>query len=215
MVDLAYKYRIFRAHNRHSYPVLFMAIACGKSALQLGLFIGVFWFALSKLTGGQHQGNYVLEQKYKTVDKSIQFAGIDRKLTQVEIPATAVGKVPVRIREAGTTVPAAKVGVYNADWLLKQDADAYVVQLASSTVKPELFQKAFVLSETYPVVVYPFKKTRNNQLMYGYAIGMYGSFNEAQKGANKLSASAVEEGVWIRSVGEIQKAIVSTRQSAL
>ena len=48
--------------------------------------------------------------------------------------------------------------------------------------------------------------------MYGYAIGMYDSFREAQNDVNKLQDSAVAEGVWIRPVGEIQREIVSVRQ---
>ncbi len=215
MVNLAHWYRVFRAHNKYDYPGFFLVVGCSKAVLQLGLVFGIIWFALPMVANEQIDEKFALEQNNSTAVKSVQFAGFAETRVQVEIPAAAPGNVSVQIRKTDTAAPAAKVGVYNADWLLKQNAGSYVVQLASSTAKPELFQKAFLLSETHPVVVYPFRKTRSNRLMYGYAIGMYDSFNEAQSGVGKLSASSVAEGVWIRSVGEIQKEIVSTRQSAL
>ena len=209
--------RMYHVRNRRSYPGLLIAIGCGKAALLIGVGFAIAWYGLAMLTNGQPDGENDLVQntpvqKSSMVDKFFQLSGFADSPSKVEIPATSSGQTEEPARPTPVTYPVAKVGVYNADWLLKQNDSAYVVQLASSTVKPEIYQKAFILSDTHPVVVYPFRKTRGNRLMYGYAIGMYDSFREAQNDVNKLQDSAVAEGVWIRPVGEIQREIVSVRQ---
>ena len=200
MATLSEKYRSFRARNQHSYPGLFIALGFTGALLQIAVVFGVTWYALSLISSVGSDDQKVLVQRSQLTG----FADDNR--SQVEIPATAAtgstGPVP------GTFIES---GVYNADWLLKQNAGSYVVQLASSTVKPDLYQKAFTLAETHPVVVFPFRKTRGNQLMYGYAIGMYQSFIEAQNEVNKLPVGAVTEGVWIRPVSEVQKQIAGSR----
>ena len=200
MATLSEKYRSFRVRNQHSYPGLFIALGFTRGLLQIAVVFGVTWYALSLISSVGSDDQKVLVQRSQLTG----FADDNR--SQVEIPATtatgSTGPVPGAIVESG---------VYNADWLLKQNAGSYVVQLASSTVKPDLYQKAFTLAETHPVVVFPFRKTRGNQLMYGYAIGMYQSFNEAQNEVNKLPVGAVTEGVWIRPVSEVQKQIAGSR----
>lgn len=214
MANLSEKYRLFRANHKYSYPGLFIAISSAKALLQIGVVFAVAWYALLLMTGGQHAGGRALAQDSNAVDKSLQLTGFTDRPAQVEIPAIAtsdtLGETSDNTLER-ISYPVANPGVYNAEWLLKHDTGSFVVQLASSTDKPDLYQKAFDLSESHPVVVYPFKKTRSNRLMYGYAIGMYDSFSEAQADVKQLSENAVAEGVWIRSVGEIQEQIVRVR----
>lgn len=208
MVNLSRKYREFRAYNQYSYPGMFIAIGSVKALLQIGIVFAVGWYALALMAGGQVDGESVVAKNndVEVLDKSMQLTGFTDSPTQVEIPATATIETAERLSS-----PVANPGVYNALWLLKHDAGSYVAQLASSTDKPDLYQKAFELSDNNSVIVYPFKKTSNNQLMYGYAIGIYDSFNDAQKDVAKLPESAVAEGVWIRSVGEIQMQIINVR----
>jgi len=206
-----HKYRKFHAHNRYSYPTLFMAIGCGKALLQIGVVFAVVWYAVSVMSNRLHGSDNALVKKISGVVGSSRFIGLVDSKQQSEIPATAASQATSLTLKSRMTSHPAKAGVYNADWLLKQDVGAYVVQLASSTVKPDLYQKAFELSKTHPAVVYPFKKTRSNRLMYGYAIGIYDSVGEAKADVNQLSRSAVAQGVWIRPVSEIQKEIISTR----
>jgi len=189
-----------------------MAIGFGKFIIQIGVVFAAAWYSISLVTGPPEREN-VLAQKSPAVDMSLQAVGLANEAEQgnfkrIEIPATATSDpIPVVV----STDSALSVGVYNADWLLKQDASSFVAQLASSTDRSGLYQRAFDLSDTHPVVVYPFRKTRGNRLMYGYAIGMFGSFHEAQRSVGALSEGAIAEGVWIRRVGEIQKDIASTR----
>ena len=211
-MSLSNKYREFHRNNQYSYSGLFMAIGFGKFIIQIGVVFAAAWYSISLVTGPPEREN-VLAQKSPAVDMSLQAVGLANEAEQgnfkrIEIPATATSDpIPVVV----STDSALSVGVYNADWLLKQDASSFVVQLASSTDKPDLYQKAFDLSDGHPVVVFPFKKVRGNRLMYGYAIGMYGSFQEARRSVSKLPEGAVAEGVWIRLVGDLQKDIVSTR----
>jgi len=211
--NLFQKYRKFRAHNKYSYPGLFMVLGGSKALLQIGVvFVGA-WFAVSLMTSELKEKENELAQNSNVADESSKLTGLaDDSQAQAEVTATAATQATNPIRKSHTKIPAAKAGVYNADWLLKQDGGSYVVQLASSIEKPDLYQKAFDLSETHPAVVFPFKKTRSNQLMYGYAIGMYDTVREARAGIKQLSGNAVAEGVWIRPVGEIQKQIVNTRK---
>ena len=210
MANLSEKYRQFRAYHKYSYPGLFIAISSAKALLQIGVVFAVAWYALSLMTGGQHAGGRALAQDSNAADKSLQLTGFTGAPAQVEIPAIATSEALGQTSERVSS-PVANPGVYNVEWLLKHEAGSYVVQLASSTDKPDLYQKAFELSDSHPVVVYPFKRTRSNRMMYGYAIGMYDSFNEAQADVKQLSENAVAEGVWIRSVGEIQKQVLSVR----
>jgi len=171
------------------------------------------WFAVSLMTSGLKEKENELAQNSNVADESSKLTGLaDDSQAQAEITAATATQATNPIRKSHTKIPAAKAGVYNADWLLKQDGGSYVVQLASSIEKPDLYQKAFDLSETHPAVVFPFKMTRSNQLMYGYAIGMYDTVREARAGIKQLSGNVVAEGVWIRPVGEIQKQIVNTRK---
>ena len=210
MTNLSEKYRQFRTYHKYSYPGLFIVISSAKALLQIGVVFAVAWYALSLMTGGQHAGGRALAQDSNAADKSLQLTGFTDTPARVEIPAIATSEALGQI-SGRVSPPVANPGVYNAEWLLKHEAGSYVVQLASSTDKPDLYQKAFELSDSHPVVVYPFKRTRSNRLMYGYAIGMYDSFNEAQADVKQLSENAVAEGVWIRSVGEIQKQVLSVR----
>ena len=215
MVNLIQKYREFRAANTRSNPGSFMAVVSGKAILQIGVAFAVGWFASSLMTNVLHKNEHGLVQNSDAAEKPFEITGFADSSVQVdspiqrEIPAAAASEVT---RPVPIVYPAANAAVNDADWLLNQDVSSYVVQLAADTSRSEIVRKASLLSGTHLVVVYPSRKNRDDRLMYGFAIGIYDTFFEAQKEVEKLPESAVAEGVWIRSVRELQKRIINAQQ---
>lgn len=214
LFQLIERFRSFRANNKYSYPGLFLFLGCGKAILEITLVFAVVWYGLAFLAGSfDPKMNDPLVNVDDVPRASTRLTGFADSLDKVEIPAASVGN-SAELRGSQKTLPsdiATNAGVYHADWLGVQESGSYVVQVASSTNKTDLFQKAFEFSDDYPVVVYPFKKTRNNRLMYGVSVGMFRSYNDAFASVDQFKNSNVAEGVWIRSVDEIQKQIGSIR----
>jgi len=227
VVNLIQKYREFRADNTRSNPGSFMAVVSGKAILQIGVAFAVGWFASSLMTNVLHKNEHGLVQNSDAAEKPFEINGFadspvqadglvqaDRSVQvdspiQREIPAAAASEVT---RPVPIVHPAANAAVNDADWLLNQDVSSYVVQLAADTSRSEIVRKASLLSGTHLVVVYPSSKNRDDRLMYGFAIGIYDTFFEAQNEVEKLPESAVAEGVWIRPVRELQKRIINAQQ---
>jgi len=182
--------------------------------LEIALVFGAVWYGLAFLAGdfdSKKNDSFVATDNIS--NESILLTGFADNTDKVEIPAVSAGDSfeRNRPRESRALEVSPNTGVYNADWLLVQNSGSYVVQLASSTDKTDLFQKAFEFSDDYPVVVYPFKKTRTNRTMYGVSVGVYKSYNEAYASVVQLTGNAVADGFWIRPVKEIQKQIGSVR----
>jgi len=233
VVNLIQKYREFRADNTRSNPGSFMAVVSGKAILQIGVAFAVGWFASSLMTNVLHKNEHGLVQNSDAAEKPFEITGFADSSVQVDSPVQADGLVqtdrsvqvdsPIQreipaaaasevTRPVPIVYPAANAAVNDADWLLNQDVSSYVVQLAADTSRSEIVRKASLLSGTHLVVVYPSRKNRDDRLMYGFAIGIYDTFFEAQKEVEKLPESAVAEGVWIRSVRELQKRIINAQQ---
>ena len=201
--------------------------------MQIGVAFAVGWFASSLMTNVLHKNEHGLVQNSDAAEKPFEITGFADSSVQVDSPVQADGLVqadrsvqvdsPIQreipaaaasevTRPVPIVYPAANAAVNDADWLLNQDVSSYVVQLAADTSRSEIVRKASLLSGTHLVVVYPSRKNRDDRLMYGFAIGIYDTFFEAQNEVEKLPESAVAEGVWIRSVRELQKRIINAQQ---
>ncbi len=216
MFEIGHKYRSFRAHHRYSYPVLFTLLGCGKTLVQFACVFAIAWYGLPMMLGQQNKQSSVATVENNAVIESAVAGDSNDSgaavgllgsvtLDQIEIPAVAV--VETVTERSQPRRETAKPGVYNADWLLSQQSGSFVVQLASSTDKSAMYQRAFDYTESHPSVVFPFRKARGNRMMYGFAMGIFSTEEDARDMVETLDATAVREGVWIRQMGEVQRKI--------
>ena len=115
MGNLFQKYRKFRAHNKYSYPGLFMVLGGSKALLQIGVvFVGT-WFAVSLMTSELKEKENELAQNSNVADESSKLTGLaDDSQAQAEVTATAATQATNPIRKSHTKIPAANCLLYTS-----------------------------------------------------------------------------------------------------
>jgi len=202
--NITNKYRSFHANNKYNYPGLFAALGISRTLMEFTLALAVAWYGINMLTGQTAKDNPTdtISAAAPENDSADQLPVITGELKEIEVPAVSLAST---LQSNGSTPIMS--GMRNIEWLLNQSTDLYVVQLGSSTDKASLYQKAFELSDSYPSVVFPFKKTRDGKIMYGYSMGLFENLQDARNSVNKLNANTTQEGIWIRRLSELQKKI--------
>lgn len=95
----------------------------------------------------------------------------------------------------------------NSEWLLKQNNESFVIQLAISSNEAELKKYALNLPIDGPLAMYPFKRTTDGKLTYGLSAGLYPSSVQAQSALATFPEGSGKYGSWIRQVSDISTQI--------
>ncbi len=209
---LFHNYRMFKANNRYSYPVLFFMLGSLKTIFQFSALGVAAWVIY---TGATHQftpGNaslaLVSNQSPPTTKQSpVEIPAVSeglqnaRKLTQKTMELKAV---------ATDTLQNKASRLQDSTWVFRQDEDKFTIQYASSPDLELIYESARSFSTTDPVAVFPFKKNRNKRMIYGFSTGIYDNVKSAQQAIAALPESTQALAPWIRPIGELQEQVART-----
>ncbi|OED40023.1 hypothetical protein AB833_12605 [Chromatiales bacterium (ex Bugula neritina AB1)] len=207
--ELREKYRVFRAYNKYSYPFLFFLIGSGKTIAQIGMVAAAVWFAYP-----------VADNFLNSSSTSVSVAAapastpLDHAITsdKIEIPAVANN-----IISSGSG--SGKLGKLNssqntplsAKRMFDLDPEQYTIQFESSPDKDLLFESAEAFASEFPIIVFPFKKTPSDRLVYGYSSGVYSSLESALSAIEMMPGKIRALNPWVRPISDIQKQITATQ----
>jgi len=220
-VKLSRRYRQFKSRNRYNYPLLFACIGLARTIMQFCAvaIAALFAFAVfnnltqPKTSDTASNTNLSIVKVAATTIDTSKNSNLGVKLlesttddaTNIESPKL-VAKTD---NKKQTTTPEEKQ-IENSDWLLKQNANQFTVQYASSTRQPLLKQDARAFPTDDPIVIYPFRRSKREKMVYGFAVGLYTTRADAEQAIAKIPDSASTNEPWIRQVGTLQKQITRT-----
>ncbi len=210
---LLHSYRVFKANNRYSYPMFFFMMGTLKNTCQIGAVTICAWVIY---TAGHNQ----LTTGDSTLASSTSHASSPTTiLSPVEIPAVASHGMQNsrQITESTRLKPVTsgalqhtESGLHGSKWVFKQDERMFTIQYASSPDIELITQGARSFSTSDAVAVFPFKKNRNKQMVYGFSAGIYDSVKSAQLAIAALPESTRALEPWIRPIGELQEQVART-----
>ena len=117
--------------------------------------------------------------------------------------ATTSDETDETIASSEPAAEAETKNILGSEWLAEQRNNQYVVQLATSSLHAELVNFAQALPVEGPLVIYPYKKNSENELVYGLSAGLHNSITEANAALEKLPTDSAKYGYWIRATAEI------------
>lgn len=177
---------------RPKYPGLIFTFHILTTVVVCCIFIGCLWFfyqslqsaPASNIVVARSEGQQIISTNLVTADP-VQHAikpDIAAKTTQVQ----------------------------QWDWILEQNGNHYIIQLGSSINKEKLYESAVNFDTEAPVAFYPFRLNRDEKIVYGYALGIYNSFDSAKEAVASLPQRVQNFGPWIRPIDDLQRQIAST-----
>lgn len=99
------------------------------------------------------------------------------------------------------------VELLDSKWILNQNSQSFVIQLAISSNEAELKKYARSLPLAGPSAMYPFKRTTEGKVTYGLSSGLYNSNAEALSALASLPEGTEQYGSWIRKIADIRAQI--------
>lgn len=153
--------------------------------------------------------NSVLAQK-KGVPAPAPVEDRSTALVQKEVPAIKVTEA--KAATATTTIKTAAVvakshsgGFLGEGWLLKQSPSSYTIQLVG--LQDERGIAKFIRQHSVSGHIAYYRTQRNGKPWFPVLYGAYSTRGRAVDARDKLPKSLVESGVWLRTLGSVQKDI--------
>ena len=211
--DVSDRYRNLRAYHGHNYPALFFAVGAAKTLAQIGLVAGITWYGVSLAT--QPAATVTTNQTtQKTVTSPATTEITETVESYLEIEVPAVATLVPQAKSVNPIVPftasqsaESEKQIFTSDWMMKQNPTSFTIQFATSPDKELLYRSAKSFKSRYPVIVFPFKRTKSNRPVYGFSSGIYANLEDAKQGILELPESAFINGPWVRPVSKIQEQI--------
>ena len=205
--------RRYRRNNPYTHPFLFFVVDCTDSCLQFAL-IGAIAFGGYQSFKHKNEQPGLSESSTKVaativdtpVETTIVPASSKSTITEIETLTITMPTVATLKHDEPTVV---LDGKYALRWVQSQPADDYTIQFGASVDKGELIDFAHE-HLTNGAVVYPFKQTEDNQVMYGVASGLYDSVSLAMQAIDNMLINAVVNDPWIRPIKTLQQQVSHT-----
>ena len=207
------KYRIFKAKKKYNYPVLFFVIGFLNVTLQLAIVAAATWFLYS--TAADFIKFYDDDQPVVALFSGPSESSSHHKASFSEVAAKSSSQSTDGLSDREVISEIEEQSITSAivndwKWVFQQPEGRFTIQYRSSTDKELLYEDARLLPSTSSVGVFPFKKTSRNQMLYGYASGVYDTLESAEQTIQSLSPKARAHGPWIRPIKELQEQVART-----
>jgi len=88
-------------------------------------------------------------------------------------------------------------------WIVQLNPEHFIVQYASTVDIEKLIEFIPVINNAEEIAVYPFRRTRSGQLVFGIATGVYPDLASALASLEELSAEARSYNPWVRPIREL------------
>jgi septal ring-binding cell division protein DamX len=199
----------YRRNNPYTHPFLFFVVDCTDSCLQFAL-LGALAYGGYKSFNHWNTQSGLSKAPTLVAATPVETAIVpaSSKATSAEPKVLEIKTLPVEplVRDEPTLV---LDGRYALRWVQSQPADDYTIQFGASVNKSELIDFA---NEhlTNGAVIYPFKRTEGNQVMYGVASGLYDSMSSALVAIDNMPVTAVVNDPWIRPIKKLQRQVSRT-----
>jgi len=184
------RYRKFRYENQYDAPllILFFDVCIGLGKILL--------LALLVL-GGWLLSNQYLSGKEATL--------VDSRLLE---PTVAVQSLPPAAPEPTTSTAEPdtvrdNLTIVDAQWISRLNPNSFIVQFASTPDLKLLKEFIPVINNGEPIAIYPFKKTRSGNPVYGIATGVFDDLDSALISLEQLPTEARAYKPWVRPVKEL------------
>lgn len=95
--------------------------------------------------------------------------------------------------------------IYNGNWLQRQNANQYTIQIGHSHDRDFLLSFAQSLTLKQAMTVYRHNESNTGKQPYGLITGLYPSVQQARTALAGLPKPAKRYGPWVRKIGELQR----------
>lgn len=192
------RYRKFRFENQYDAPLLIffidLCIGLGKILLLAVLVLG----------------GWLLSNQYLSNQESALADSGEMKLQKSSVAVQSLPAVTPVSAANETIKPAAvhdatlnNLTIVDAQWITRLDPNSFIVQFASTPHLKLLEEFIPVINNGEPIAIYPFKKTRSGNLVYGIATGVFDDLDTALISLEQLPNEARAYEPWVRPVKEL------------
>lgn len=201
----------YRRDNPYTHPLLFFVVDCTDSCLQFALVGAIAYggyYSLNNWNSSDVETDQIMTAVADDSISPIQTAIVPASSTVTTETIELLPVAPLERDEPSRLLD----GKYAIRWVQSQPQDGYTIQFGASVNKGELIDFA---NEhlTQGAVIYPFKRTSNDQTLYGVSSGLYDSVSSALRAIDNMPADAVVNDPWIRPIGKLQKQVKRSAQS--
>jgi len=127
-------------------------------------------------------------------------------LVQKEVPAVKVTEAraaTVATKKSAVAVKSHSGGFLREEWLLKQSSSSYTIQLVG--LQDEKGIAKFIRRHSVSDHIAYYRTQRNGKPWFPVLYGVYSTKSRAVDARDKLPKSLVNSGVWLRTLGSVQK----------
>jgi len=193
------RYRKFRFENQYDAPLLifFFDFCIGLAKFLL--------LALLVLGGWLLTKQYLSSQSTTIADSGkIQLAEKQSQATIVAVQSlpAATSEEPEKISVDPDTA-LNNLTIVDAQWISRLNPNSFIVQFASTPDLKLLEEFIPVINSGEPIAIYPFKKTRSGDLVYGIATGVFEDLDSALLSVERLPTAARAHEPWVRPVKDL------------
>jgi septal ring-binding cell division protein DamX len=197
--------RKFRRENPYNHPFVFLLVDLTDSALKTAIVAGL-------LFGGFH---FVKQQLSVAESRELAISDQPRTDDHAYLEYAVVVAASSEILQANESNPSPQVsgnslldGSPGIRWINDLPDSHYVIQYAASIDKTSLIEFANNHLQK-GAVIYPFKTTAENDVMYGLASGLYESLFIALQTVDKLPEPIAIHSPWVRPVVELKAEVAA------
>ncbi len=195
----------YRRNNPYTHPLLFFVVDCTNSCLQFALVGAIAYggyYSLNNWNATDVESDQVMKAVAEDSISPIQTAIVTASSTVTTEIIEILPVEPLERDEPSHLLD----GKYAIRWVQSQPQDGYTIQFGASVNKGELIDFAYE-HLTNGAVIYPFKRTSNDQTLYGVSSGLYTSVSSALRAIDNMPADAVVNDPWIRPISKLQKQV--------
>jgi septal ring-binding cell division protein DamX len=193
----------FRKENPYNHPFVFLLVdltdGALKTAIVAGLLFGGFHFIKQQLSVTESEALVISDRGNDNTDlhNTVLVTASSEIVHEDELNHSAQAN--------GNTLLDGSTGIR---WINDLPDSHYVIQYAASTDKTSLIEFANNHLQK-GAVIYPFKTTAENNVMYGLASGLYESLFIALQTVDKLPEPLVIHSPWVRPVVELKTEVAA------